>query len=644
MMSIPFRKKEKTPEQEKQKKGYNPRLIAQIQPQGGVSFKENVTRNGDGYTTCVHVYGYPTNVNNFWLAPIMNMPNAITTLDVISDNRKEVVAAISKNMSEQNARHINAKENIDRMDAQEQYLDMKDLYRHVVNGEVIKRVHLRIYLAAKTIPDLEQHVKEVIHHLETHNFRGSIFLNEQEYEWESMVTPFHIQKKYPNRRKGKEIPALALAGGFPFHFMKLDDPYGTYQGTTGTGGSVIFDLFHKDEQRKSYNAVMIGRMGAGKSTFLKKVTMDNAIKGYKIRGLDIVGEFKDLVQQLGGKQVSLDGSEGQINPLQVYKTDEKETLSFTHHLSKLTIFYRFIAPEATDAELKEYENLLRKFYIKRELWDEEKGDDNTITSLSPEEYPTFSDFLAYIRQELYADRERKIHHPHLGEGRKERLELMELHITNLVETYAQLFDGISTIDNFAEEQIVFFSLRHLSSLKSEIFQAQLFNVMNMLWDNMLQKGAPQMEAYGRGELPFEDAIRYLIVIDEAHHIINTRKGNEHALQFLGKFSREARKYFGGLIFASHSIRDFVPEGSDQTAVEEIKKLFEFTQYKFIMQQDRNSIETIQRVFGTGITSSELEEIPKLATGDVILSIDAVKNIPFHIEVDEEEKALYGGGA
>ena len=149
---------------------------------------------------------------------------------------------------------------------------------------------------------------KVIHHLETHNFRGSIFLNEQEYEWESMVTPFHIQKKYPNRRKGKEIPALALAGGFPFHFMKLDDPYGTYQGTTGTGGSVIFDLFHKDEQRKSYNAVMIGRMGAGKSTFLKKVPMDNAIKGYKIRGLDIVGEFKDLVQQLGGKQVSLDGS------------------------------------------------------------------------------------------------------------------------------------------------------------------------------------------------------------------------------------------------------------------------------------------------------------------------------------------------
>ncbi|MCG3056738.1 hypothetical protein KZ287_31730, partial [Escherichia coli] len=84
-------------------------------------------------------------------------------------------------------------------------------------------------------------------------FRGSIFLNEQEYEWESLITHFDMQKKYPNKRKGKEIPALALAGGFPFHFTHLDDPYGTYQGTTRTGGSVIFDLFHKDQQRKSYN-------------------------------------------------------------------------------------------------------------------------------------------------------------------------------------------------------------------------------------------------------------------------------------------------------------------------------------------------------------------------------------------------------
>ncbi|PGX23301.1 type IV secretion system protein VirB4 [Priestia megaterium] len=644
MMPLPFRKKEKTPQEIKQKKGYNPYFVAQIQPQGGVSFKENLVRNGDGYSTCIHIYEYPTNVNDFWLEPIMNMPNAITTLDVVSDERKQVVEAINKNMSEQNARHVNAKENIDRMDAQEQYLDMKELYRQVTNGEVIKRIHLRIYIAEKTIPDLEKRLKEVIHHLETHNFRGSIFLNEQEYEWESLVTHFDIQKKYPNKRKGKEIPALALAGGFPFHFTHLDDPYGTYQGTTRTGGSVIFDLFHKDQQRKSYNAVLMGLMGAGKSTFLKKVTTDNAIKGYKIRGFDIVGEFESLVRELGGKQIALDGSEGQINPLQVFKTHEHELNSFTQHLSKLTVFYRFIAPEAKDDELKEYEKLLRKLYIQKQLWNDEKGSLNYITGLSPEAYPTFSEFLQLIRQELYANEKTREHHPNLGEYRKRRLELIELNIENLVETYAHLFDGISTIEDFNDEQVVFFSIRHLSKLKDEIAQAQLFNVMSLLWDGMLQNGEPQLDAYTEGTLAFEDAIRYLIVIDEAHHIVNTKKGNEHALDFLTEFSREARKYFAGLIYASHLISDFVPDGSEQTAIEKIKKLFDLTQYKFIMQQDDNNLDTIQRVFKTGITDSELAEIPKLPIGDVLLCIKSVKNILFHIEIDEEEKVLYGGGA
>ncbi|KZB89882.1 type IV secretion system protein VirB4 [Bacillus sp. VT 712] len=644
MITLPFRKKEKTPQEIKQKKGYNPYFVAQIQPQGGVRFKENLVRNGDGYSTCIHIYEYPTNINDFWLEPIMNMPNAITTLDVVSDERKQVVEAINKNMSEQNARHVNAKENIDRMDAQEQYLDMKELYRQVTNGEVIKRIHLRIYIAEKTIPDLEKRLKEVIHHLETHNFRGSIFLNEQEYEWESLVTHFDIQKKYPNKRKGKEIPALALAGGFPFHFTHLDDPYGTYQGTTRTGGSVIFDLFHKDQQRKSYNAVLMGLMGAGKSTFLKKVTTDNAIKGYKIRGFDIVGEFESLVRELGGKQIALDGSEGQINPLQVFKTHVHEINSFTQHLSKLTVFYRYIAPEAKDDELKEYEKLLRKLYIQKKLWNDEKGASNHITGLSPEAYPTFSEFLQLIRKELYANEKTREHHPNLGEYRKRRLELIELNIENLVETYAHLFDVISTIEDFNDEQVVFFSIRHLSKLKDEIAQAQLFNVMSLLWDGMLQNGEAQLAAFTKGTLTFEDAVRYLIVIDEAHHLINTKKGNEHTLDFLTEFSREARKYFAGLIYASHLISDFVPDGSEQTAIEKIKKLFDLTQYKFIMQQDDNNLDTIQRVFKTGITDSELAEIPKLPIGDVLLCIKSVKNILFHIEIDEEEKVLYGGGA
>lgn len=37
-----------------------------------------------------------------------------------------------------------------------------------------------------------------------------------------------------------------------------------------TGGKFIFDIAQKDKYRTHYNAVVIGEMGTGKTTLLKK--------------------------------------------------------------------------------------------------------------------------------------------------------------------------------------------------------------------------------------------------------------------------------------------------------------------------------------------------------------------------------------
>ncbi len=76
-------------------------------------------------------------------------------------------------------------------------------------------------------------------------------------------------------------------------------------------------------------------------------------------------------------------------------------------------------------------------------------------------------------------------------------------------------------------------------------------------------------------------------------------------------------------------------------IDEIKKLFELTQYKFIMQQDNNSLDMLRKVFAGQLSESEIAAIPHLPTGDVILSIGAVKNIHFHVEVTDEELMLFG---
>ncbi|RKD26500.1 type IV secretion system protein VirB4 [Ammoniphilus oxalaticus] len=640
----------KTDEEVIGEKGYNPSLLARIQPQGGLRITPSYVRLGDGYVSCIHVHKYQTLVTDFWLEQLMSIENTLVTLDIATANKIQIVEDINKSMAEQDNRFVNAKDNVDRINAKENYMELDELYNQITQGEVMKRVHLRVYVKGRTLQALEENVKEVLDELQSLNYRGTVLLNEQEWEWESLFTGYSEQLTYPNKRKGKDVPSTALAGGYPFHYTFLNDDNGTYYGTTETNGSVIFDLFHRDKNRMFYNALMIGKMGSGKSTLLKKTVMDQAIKGHKIRILDVTGEFSEVVKELNGKQIALDGSQGIINPLQVFKTvtnddgSTNETLSFTQHLSKMNVFYHFINPSSDRNEATEFEILLRQLYVQRGLWSEDGEEEIAITNFPASEYPTFSDLLALVRDELYADGDRKKRREHVGAEREIRLANIELTIKNLVENYGNIFDGVSSIDHFDDELVVSFPLRNLTNLKDEIYQAQVFNIMNMLWDGMIVNGSHQFRSFNRGELQFNDATRYLIVIDEAHHVINTRDISQPAVLYLERFMRESRKYFGGIFFVSHVISDFVPAGSDSQNAENVKKLFQLTQYKFIGQQDAESMPTIQSVFDGQLTESEARIIPTLETGKVVLCISGLKNLVFEVDVSQAELAIFGGGA
>lgn len=645
--------KGQTDEEVKREKGYNPMVVSSIQPNGGVRFAPNFIRLGDGYMTSLHVYKYQNIVNDYWLEPIINMPNVLCTVDISNANKREVVDQINKALAEQNIRFENAKDNIERIDARKQYLELSELYENLTVGEILKYVHLRLYVKGKTLEELEVNTQKVIEELEAMNFRAAVLLNEQEWEWDGMFQSYKAQAKYTNKRKGKEIQASTLAGGYPFHYTSLNDATGTFLGTTYTGGTIVLDLFHKDKQRKHYNALMVGQMGSGKSTLLKKTVLEQAIKGNKVRILDVTGEFSGLVEALGGKQIALDGSEGIINPLHVYKTAVKEDgstneeLSFMQHLSKLKVFYNFLKPTAGDDEKSLYSSLLRQLYIEKGLWSEDKEKEIAVTSFQPHEYPTFSDFLELIRKELYSDVSSEKINENLASNTVLLLSSIELAVQSIVDIYGQIFNGHSSIQSFDEEQVVSFPIRSLLSMQGEVFQAQLFNIMNMLWDGMIVNGSYQFRKFNSGELEATEAVKYLIVIDEAHNIINTKDISKPAVQYIERFMREARKYFGGIFFVSHSISDFVPNygsGQNNENAENIKKLFQLTQYKFIAQQDSITIPILKMIFEGQITDSELAAIPRFETGHLVLSISGVKNITFKVEIPSSEMKMFGGGA
>ena len=238
--------------------------------------------------------------------------------------------------------------------------------------------------------------------------------------------------------------------------------------------------------------------------------------------------------------------------------------------------------------------------------------------------------------------ENEIINPQIPKTKIERLDSIILNIESIVRDYKNLFDGHSTVDDITNKPILSFDLRNLTQFDVRVFNAQVFNILTLLWNNALVQGRKEKALYDNKTKSFNECIKYMILIDEAHRIINSN--NPTAVEYLIGFQREARKYFGGLIFATQSIRDIAPSNLNNEMFEKIKTMFDLTQYKFIMQQDSNALDTLSNVFNGQLSDSELSSIPRLEQGNCILSINGLGNISFSIEASSEELELFKGGA
>ena len=646
--------KKKTKAENIQEETYDPYLLEQIQPSGGITFQDTrYVETGTGYETCIHVYDFPQKLDDFWMAKVCNINNTVVTVDISTDNVMEVQKNINRSMKEQQYRYMEAQNFQEKYDAKQRFQEMERLYEEISSlGEVIKLLHIRIFVADHSYMRLEEKVKNILAKLESNGFRAAIFLNESKTEWESMYRPYKEQQSedlffiY-----GQPLTSNALAAGNPFHFSSLQDPCGDFLGKTPCGGNVLFDEFHKSKTRRFYNSLAVGTMGSGKSTLLKKRFLTNAIKGNYVRTFDISGEFTTLTKTLGGKVLKLDGTNGILNPLEVLKAEEGEEISFTRHISKVSTIYKFLTEGSADTEeILEFEELLRELYKTFGMVLVGGKVKSQVTGLPANRYPTFSDLLAYIEGKMEEiQRKSKAYEAVELDLVKHRMAIMDKIrrvLSNITNTYGSLFDGHTSIDNILDEQIVTFDLSTIKEMKPSVFDAQIFNMISLCWDNCVTNGKLMMERLRKakgeeGALDPEQVTKFLMIIDESHRWINTKK--RHALESISIYLREARKFFGGIMLASQSIRDYVPEGSGAEEIDDLKKIFELTQYKFIFHQEADTLPLLDKVFENTLTQSQRNKIPKLEIGENILCIASDRNLEFKVHLTKEEDRIFEGG-
>ena len=632
---------------EKAKKMQDPSLLEKIQPAGGITFRDiKYVTTGSGYEGCIHVYQFPEEIDTFWLAKVCNINGTVAVVDISTDNMAEVKKNLNKSMKEQVGRKRDAKDFEELYDAEKRLGEMKRMFDEISSyNEIVKLIHIRIYVADRSFEALERRIKNIMDKLETDSgWLTTIYLNETKNEWMSMYRPYKRQKQELFFPYGQSMTATGLAHGNPFHFSMLYDPTGTFLGKTPCGGNVLFDLFTKTQTRLYYNFLAIGEMGSGKSTLLKKQFLHNAIKGNYVRTFDISGEFSELTKTLGGKTINLDGSHGILNPLEILRAGDDERISFIRHISKVSTFYKFLVGGEVDSEeIVELEECLRELY-KRFGFDNETVDDNKqFTGLPASSYPTFSDFLEYLTENIkemqnkeYNAMEQKI----VGKTLLLRDKIRKV-IRNIVKTYGNLFDGHTTIENISDEQIITYNLSTIKELKPEVFDASIINMISLCWDNCVTNGKLMLKRLDEGSIKMWDVVRTLILIDESHRWLNAKK--LQALDLISIYLREARKYFGGIGLASQRAADYAPEGSQSEGINKLKDMFELTQYKFIFRQSSNAKKLLYSIFEGELTGNQINNIPKMGVGKCIMCISGDRNIEFKVHLTKEEEKIFQGG-
>lgn len=626
-------------------------FISEIQPQGGMVFKDKSIQKGDGYEACLDVYNYPTTQPPFWQNRLMQVEGHITTLDVSTQDKERTMRELNRSIDEQYARILEDKNNIVKQEASANIQQLTEIVNEISQqGEVIKVIRNRSYTGGATEKELEEKIDKQKKSLHGNGIQSQVMILEQEEEWKSIFYDYSEQQKWAYKRTGTPLPASSLGGSYFFHHTSLEDPRGFFLGETSTNGAVIYDRFYNDGKRRKYShAFVLGNMRMGKSTLLKLQMEDDIKRNYFVRGFDKAGDFKQLVAENEGKYIDLSGKDGMINWLQVYATQTKsdnnlavdEVASFNQHLNKCRIQMTYINAELSSTDLDEFSSILYSLYCHKGIW--EKSIDNEylnanykITSLKNNEYPTLTELIDYLKKEYIE--QVKLDNP--TEQRIYRIETIRNTLEHMLMVHGSIFNGYTTVENIENEQVVFFDIESISNLAQPVFRCQLFTALTMIWNQALRNGREMKQKYEDGEIQIEDVRAFSVYIDECQNILNS--DNYEAVRYMVNFQKEMPKFFGGVIYATQSPLEILSSSANTAVVEQLRQIFELCIYKFFFNLDYSVLQDIRTVLGDSLTESQYGRIPKLTQGQTIMAIGN-ESMQVNVYASPEQIKRFTGG-
>ena len=578
----------------------------------------------DKYITSIRIWSYPAMLSQLTIADLVsaNYDDVIVTWDVTLSDKSKIKQEISKSLTELKSRAVLDEKVTDAMDTQAEFDKLQVLYNDISSGyENMMYTTLRMYVYDTDLESLEKRVDRIKTDLDA------------EYGFGSYVPSNQMLSEYQNlcRSANTSNTPMPLNGTysiqFPFYYQEHIDDSGMFMGYTQTDGLTVLNTFTRNAARPSYDLLSIGVKGGGKTITLKSLLQDQILLGNKVMCLDLENEYSSLVQMYNGQTIRMD-RKSFVNPLQIRNTivAEREAAdnldddlseedrfntkldafesNFTAELSRICTFMYQFSPELDGEAIAVFRDVLVETYAQKNIT---KTTD--LSSLSPKDFPIFSDVLKNI--------ERKLKDSSSSELERALLKKLEIQVKNLSQrgAYGSMFDAHTNVE-IDETNLIVFDVKSLSEMDENACNAQLFNILSLMWSEICKN-----VAYNNNiKNPFDR--RYVTcLIDEAHRFISTK--NTLCTDYMLKLVRRTRKYDAALWFATQSILDFLPSDTGASA-DDVKKIFQLVQYKLILKQSSNSIQKMHETFDQ-FTISELKNTEGFAPGEMLLSLGSGKN-------------------
>ena len=517
-----------------------------------ISVRPRALEVGGEWVASFAVVGYPREVHNGWLQPLLTYPGRVdVSLHIEPIDPVTAANRLKKQLSklESGRRHTSEKGRLVDPHVEAATEDAYDLSARVARGEgKLYRLGLYLTVHAPTEEALGDEVAAI------RSLAASLLLDCKPTTYRSLqgwITSLPMGLDLVGMRRTFDTSALSAA--FPFTSPDLPPPDPTSVGApsgvlygfnVGSQGLVHHDRFALD----NHNSVILGRSGAGKSYLVKLELLRSLYRGIEIHVIDPEDEYARLAAAVGGTYVHLGAEQVRLNPmdLPIHTRPDGRRTAPRDALIRRSLFLHTVIAVLLGSELEATERAALDRAITATY--QRVG----ITS-DPRTWTRPAPLLADLAEVL------------AGTGDPAGVELAARLHPYVTGAFSGLFSGPTSTR--PEGHLVVFSLRDLAD---ELKPIGTLLTLDAVWRQVSNPAIRKPR---------------LVVVDEAWLLMKEPAGAE----FLFRMAKASRKQWAGLTVATQDTADVL--GSDLG-----KAVVANAATQILLRQASQAIDEITRTF------------------------------------------------